>query len=294
MLREDANIIAIVGPTASGKSNLAMELARRFNGEIICADSRTIYRGLDIGTAKPSAADRKEIQHHLLDVVEPGEGYTVAEFKCQAEAAIEEITARGKLALLVGGSGLYINAVLYDYQFPGPADPERREELNAKNSDELVAMLVAMSPQAAAEIDMKNRRRVIRAIETAGMARSKAGELPPRVLMLGTAMNKEIAQNRIKQRAELMLSQGILEEVNRTGEIYDWSTEVLRITGYGAFKKLALGLIETDEAIDEVVVETMKLYKRQITWFKRDPNIRWVEDADEAMREVREFLKANV
>jgi tRNA dimethylallyltransferase len=294
MLNQETKVVAIVGPTASGKSRMAMELARRFNGEIIAADSRTIYRGLDIGTAKPSISDREEVRHHLLDIVNPGEPFTVAQFKRLAELAVMDIGARGYLPIMVGGSGLYIDSVVYDYQFPGAADPDARKILDGTPTEELVVRLVNLNPSAEKTVDLRNRRRVIRAIETAGMDRSKSVRAGSRFLVLGVTMNKEVAQIRIKQRLELMLREGILDEVLAIAERYGWDCDALRITGYSAFKRLALGLVTSDAAVNEAVLETMKLYKRQMTWFKRNRDIQWVSSERAALSAVTAFVKANV
>ncbi len=294
MIETNSKVVVIVGPTASGKSAVAMKLAKRFNGEIICADSRTIYRDLDIGTAKPTKQEQSEVRHHVLDVVDPGGAFTVSAFKDMAERAIADIVARGKLPIVVGGSGLYIDALIYDYRFPGEADAEKREILNATATDDLVAMLLKINVFAGEIIDIRNRRRVIRAIETAGMERSKASSVGHQFLALGMALNKDVAQSRIRGRVELMLSEGVLEEVQRVADKYGWDSDAFRITGYSAFKQAALKTVTIPEAADAATRETLKLYKRQMTWFKRNPEIRWLDVADKAESEVSLFLRANV
>lgn len=285
------HLITILGPTASGKTSLAIQLAQEVDGEIICADSRTIYRGMDIGTAKPSKQERAQIPHHLLDLVDPGEHLSVAAFKTLAEAQIHEIAARGKVPFLVGGSGLYIDAVLFDYQFPAPADPERRAQLEMMNDESLLEMLAAEDPVAYERTDLHNRRRVIRAIETAGQVRSKNQRVRERTLVLGTAMNKEIAQKRISQRVEKMLNEGLFDEVQNLVCSYGWEAEAMSGIGYREFKEVLSGDKPLEDARAMIVQNTMAFYKRQLTWFKRNPSIHWIENAESARKLVREFLR---
>ncbi len=283
-------LVAIVGPTASGKTDLAIQLARRYDGEIICADSRTIYREMNIGTAKPSIWEQEEIRHHLLDIVDPGEQLSAAAFKTLAEAAMADIWGRGKLPILVGGSGLYVDSVLYDYQFPAESDPARRAELEAMTGEELRELLAAVDAEAFEKVDLANRRRVIRAIETAGMNRSRLESIGPGVLVLGLSLNKIVAQERIAERVEKMLEQGFLAEVEYIGEKYGWDSSALSVIGYSAFKDVALGTKSVAEGAADFVRGDMALYKKQMTWFRRNADIRWVENADEADALAKEFI----
>lgn len=287
-------LIVILGPTASGKTALALELASKYNGEIVCADSRTIYRGMDIGTAKPTAEEQARVRHHLLDVVDPGERLSAAAFKALAEAAIADIRARGKAPFLVGGSGLYIDAVVFDYEFPGPADPDRRAQLEAMTDDELRELLAAEDPEAYERVDLLNRRRVVRAVETAGQERSRRSEPRAETLMLGVTLNKEVIQRRIEQRIKKMLEEGFIQEVESIGESYGWDSEALSVIGYRAFKDVALGRKTVEEGVGDFVRGDMALYKKQVTWFKRNQQVRWVKNAAEANGLVREFLSGQV
>src|SRR5581483_857278 len=202
-----SKLVVILGPTASGKSDLAMKLAKKFAGEIIAADSRTVYRYMDIGTAKPSREEMLSVKHHLVDIIDPDHGLSAAEFKQLALKAIADIASRGKLPILVGGSGLYIDSVIFDYQFPAGARNELRVELETKPIEELVEMLREKDPERAEEIDLKNPRRVIRAIETAGKPRTKSAELRPQTLVIGLTLNKNELQKRIIQRSKKMLEE---------------------------------------------------------------------------------------
>ena len=289
-MNERPKFIAVVGATATGKTDLALKLAEKYNGEIVCADSRTIYREMDIGTAKPTAEEQARAPHHLLDVIDPGERLSAAAFKQLAEAAMADISSRGKLPILVGGSGLYIDAVLFDYEFPQEADPERREQLEGMSDEELLELLSAEDPEAFETVDRANRRRVIRAIETAGASAGRRSEILPEALVIGTRMNKEVVQKRVELRVEKMLEQGFTSEVRQIGEKYGWDSPALEVIGYRAFKGLLLGTKTLEEAKADFVRGDMALYKKQVTWFKRNPAIQWVESADEALELAAKFL----
>jgi len=282
--------VAIVGPTATGKTGLAISLAQLFDGEVVCADSRTIYRGMDIGTAKPTAAERALVPHHLLDLVDPGERLSSAEFKRLADAAINEIAGRGRLPILVGGSGLYVDAVLFAYEFGSEASPERRAELDAMSNPQLHALLKDVDSETYGRVDLGNRRRVIRAIETVGDAPSRRAEMVPQALVLGMTLNKEVIQKRIEKRIEKMLEEGFIDEIRTIVEMYGWESSALEVVGYRAFKGLLLGTKTLEEAKADCLREHMAIYKKQVTWFKRNPAIRWVASASEAKPLVREFL----
>lgn len=285
-----AKLIVIVGPTASGKSDLAMKLAKEFNGEIVAADSRTVYRGMDIGTAKPSRQEMLQVPHHLIDIREPGQPLSAAEFKELALESIADITGRGKLPILVGGSGLYIDSVIYDYRFPATANPKLRQELEKLSSEELLDRLESVDPEAAATVDRHNRRRVIRAIETAGQPRAKSQDLRPNTLVLGLAVNKNELQSRIAQRAEFMLSKGLLVEVESLGKKYGWECEAMTGPAYRAFRGVVEGTKTQEQALADFVRGDMALAKKQMTWFKRNPHIVWLEDSHEALDLVSKFL----
>jgi tRNA dimethylallyltransferase len=290
MSPKNPKFITILGPTASGKTDLALSLAEAFEGEIVCADSRTIYTGMDIGTAKPTAAERARVPHHLLDVVEPGQTLTVAAFKRLAEAAIADIWARGRVPFLVGGSGLYLDAVLFDYQFAPQANPAARARLEALTTTQLQQLLATKDPAAYQTIDLANRRRVVRAIETAGQATGRRARVRPDTLVLGLSLNKEVIQKRIAKRAEFMLSKGLLAEVKRLGETYGWHSEAMSGVAYRAFKDVVLGTKTVEQATNELVRGDLRLVKKQLTWFKRNQAITWLDDPAKAASLVRQFL----
>ncbi len=284
-------LIAVVGPTASGKSALAMEIAEKYNGEIICADSRTIYRYMDIGTAKPTSQEMLKIKHHLVNIKDPGESFSAAEFKELAAQAIADIQARGKLPLLVGGTGLYVDAVLYDYKFPQEADLKLREDLNKLSFAELVEKLNEIDPSLSETIDIKNPRRVLRAIETAGHNMTRSKTLKPGTLVIGMLVDKEVLQNKITARVKEMLGKGFLDEVKTIGEKFGFDSEALTGIGYRAFRDVILGTKLISEATEDFIKGDMNLAKRQMTWLKRNKDIHWIPSSAEGKKLVSEFLR---
>lgn len=291
MIRTKKPIIAVVGPTASGKTALGIELAKRYDGEIICADSRTIYRGMDIGTAKPSEVEREGIRHHFLDIIEPDQTYSAQQFKAAAKVVIDEIVARGKLPIIVGGTGLYVYALLYDYQFPAGGRTELRAELEQKSLDELVAILQEKDLELAVEIDLRNSRRVIRAIETAGQPRQRAEALADNILLLGLRPSMSTLDTNIRQRTKRMFQIGLVSEVTNLVEKYGPGLETLRSPGYAEIVEYLAGDSDAEMAEELVMLHTRQLVKRQLTWFRRNDEIRWVETAEEGMTLAADFLE---
>jgi len=270
-------IVATVGPTASGKSTLAVQLAKRFTGEVVNADSRSIYRHLDIGTAKPSDSERLGIRHHLLDIKEIGEPMSVFEFRCFADKAIADIQSRGKLPIIAGGSGLYVDSLLYKYAFPGETNSVPEVALDMASDEELAIKLADLDPEAVARVDMSNRRRVIRAIQTVGQSRTRLRQVRADAIVLGLSMSKELAHQRISDRVKMAIQDGFLEEVGEVGERYGWDSSAFDIIGYRAFKGVALGTKTLDEGERDFVQGDMALYKKQMTWFKRNSEIYWID-----------------
>lgn len=281
-------LVVIVGETASGKSALAMDLAEQFGGEIVCADSWTVYRGFDIGTAKPTAQDRVAIPHHLLDVADPAEGFSAAVFQRLAKKAIADITARGKLPIMVGGTGLYIDSVLYDYSFLPPSDPYVRSELNSLSLDGLLARAEAMELDTTG-IDLRNKRRVIRLIENNGVRPTKQA-MRLDTLMLGVHRPPDELRGRITARIDAMVAQGFPDEVRQLGEQYGWDCEPMRAPGYRAFAGYVQGRVSLEQAKERFRQNDLQLAKKQRTWFKRNPSIQWVPDRSYAVELVTTFL----
>lgn len=259
MVSKLAPLVVVVGPTASGKSALGMELARKFNGEIICADSRTIYKRMDIGTAKPSKRDQAEIPHHMLDIVEPGQRYSAAQFKEDALSLIDDIWSRGKLPIMVGGTGLYIDAVIFDYKFSSP-DAER---------------------------DPLNPRHLKR--DTS----QQQSELRENTLVIGMTRDREVLNNRIEQRMEQMVENGFVDEVKQLLDSYGPENEAMSGIGYKTFAKYIRGELTLDDAKAEFIKGDKSLAKRQRTWFKRNKGIHWVTNNEQAVELVTTLLQSN-
>ena len=285
--RPSGRHLALVGPTASGKSSLAMALARsRSDIELVTVDSMQVYRGMNIGTAKPSAAEQSEIVHHLLDMCDPDDDYTVARFQRDCFAVLADIEERGKRAVLVGGTGLYLQAITDDLEIPARF-PEVRAELELEpDTAVLFARLEGLDPLAASRMEPTNRRRVVRALEvTVGSGRpfSSFGpgleEYPPAPFpVVGLAMERVVLDQRIAQRYEQQMADGFLAEVQ---------TLVDRPAGLGRTARQALGYAELldhiengtplDDALETAVTRTRRFARRQQRWFGRDPRINWIE-----------------
>jgi tRNA dimethylallyltransferase len=284
-------IAAIVGPTGSGKTELSLALAGRLPIEILVADSRQIYRGMDIGTAKPDTAARAAVPHHLIDLVMPGEPFSVAAWVAAARRLVPEIEARGRLPLLVGGSGLYVAALLDGYGFGAPPPPALRaqlqDELAAAGVEALADRLRAIDPSGAAHTDLRNPRRVERAIEraVAGLDEEAppSAEWPGAVAMLGISRPSEVLNRRIDERARWLLANGLLDEVRALLDAgHDPQRAPLTSHGYGEAARYLAGEWSLDEAIEVTARRTRQYAKRQRTWFRRDHRIAWLEAGDRA------------
>ncbi len=280
-------LVVIVGPTASGKSALAMRLARQFDGEIIAADSRTVYRGMDIGTAKPTPQDQQIVKHHLIDVVEPNERFTVADFKNCAVAAIADIAARGKTPFLVGGSGLYIDAVLYNFTFRKPANVSERERFEVMSVEALQALLAERA--IALPANKSNPRHLIRSLETNGQTPERAA-LRPNTLILGIGMSKEALELAIRERIDRMIEGGFIQEVETLATQYGQSLSAFDTPGYKEFKLYLDGELSLEEAKQQFVRAHLQYAKRQMTWFKRNKDIVWISKTEGAVDLVTTFL----
>jgi tRNA dimethylallyltransferase len=283
-------LLAIVGPTASGKTDLAIQIARQHGGEVICADSRTVYRSMDVGTAKPTAAERAGVPHHLLDVVAPNQPFSAAEFQRLATRAIASVQHRGKLPILVGGTGLYVNAILYDYQFPAGANAERRAELEKLPTVELLRRLEQADPERAAAIDRRNPRRVVRALETAGLPRIAPKALPASTLVVGLNPGLPELERRIAARTEQQLAGGLIAETQRLLRRYEALIEPLNTVPYRETIQFLRGEIDRHQLAELISLHNRQLAKRQLTWFKRNPDIHWEPDAAGARAIIAAWL----
>lgn len=287
-----APLIVIVGPTASGKSALAMKLAEQFGGEIICADSRTVYKHMDIGTAKPSAEDQARVPHWGLDLVEPGERFSAVDFKNYATEKIADIRARGKIPFLVGGTGLYVDAVIFDYQF-GQANPELRAKLESLSLEELYKYCKENNVKLPE--NEKNKRYVIREIERKNDSGARLQEPQQNIIIVGITTEVETLRKRIHERSEHLFESGMIEEARSMGEKYGWENEAMTGNIYRLVRDFGAGTITKDELKKLNETADWQLAKRQLTWLKRNPFIKWLElDYAEKylVRKLAEFVRA--
>jgi tRNA dimethylallyltransferase len=287
--------LVLVGPTASGKSALALEVARRLGGiELVSVDSMCVYRGMDLGTAKPSPADQAEVPHHLLDLVEPHQEYAVAEFQAAARAAIAAIAARGHRALLVGGTGLYLRAVVDGLALPGRF-PEVRAEIEAEpDTAKLHRRLAAVDPAAATRMEPSNRRRIVRALEvTLGSGRpfSSFGpglEAYPPVPYVQRAVElpRPLLDQRIVERYRQQLAEGFLDEARALHtHPLGLSRTARQALGYRELFDHLDGHCGLDEAVELAIVRTRRFARRQERWFRRDPRLRWLAPSGDGTTE---------
>ena len=266
-------LIVIVGPTASGKTSLAIDLARKFNGEIICADSRTIYKGMDIGTAKPTKKEQRLIPHWGLDLVEPGERFTAADFKKYANEKIREIRGHGRIPFLVGGTGLYIDGVLFDYQFGGDVNIKRRTQLEKMSIEELHDYCIKNS--ISLPENHLNKRYVIRAIEQKNVSIKRQREPLGKSIIVGIATNKDILRTRIAMRTEQLFKNGVVEEATMLGKKYGWDSEAMTGNIYPLVHLYLNGELTLEEIKEKFTTLDWRLAKRQLTWLRRNSYVHW-------------------
>ena len=268
-------LIVIVGQTASGKTRLAIEVALRCNGEIICADSMTIYRNMNIGTAKPSTEEQERVKHHLLDIVDPNEKFTVHDFKVRAQKTIQDIIDRGKVPILVGGSGLYIDAVLYDYQFRPSVPLSIREKYEKYSVEELQAELIERGiPMPENSV---NKRYLIRSAEVGSLAPAER-KMRPNTYIFGINIDPSEQKVRSKLRLEEMLAQGLVDEVRALGDLYGWDIAPMQAPSYRSFHGFIMNEYEMGEAKEKCLQYEAQIAKKQRTWFKRNKSIQWYSD----------------
>ena len=282
-------VLAIVGPTASGKTALGVEMAKLLDGEVVSCDSMQIYEGLDIATAKPTIEEMQGIPHHLIGIIPRTQKFSVADYALLARGKIAEITARGKLPILVGGTGLYADAVLSGMQFEEePGDPAIRkrlyQRLETEGADVLYAELLTLDPEAAEKIHPNNSVRLVRALEiclrtgdtfTAYKQRNAAHPSPYNAVIFGLDWEREVLYDRIGRRVDLMLEQGLIEEV-RNARDPAMQTSAAAI-GYKELLPYLDGSAELETCIEDIKRETRRYAKRQMTWFRRNAQIRWLD-----------------
>lgn len=286
-------VVAILGPTATGKSACAIELARRLNGEIISGDSMLVFKNMNIGTAKPTAEELALVPHHLVDILPPDAQFSVVDFKQQAEELIEDITARGKLPIIAGGTGLYIKAVLENYSFNEVDEDkdlrlELEREAEAKGPEVLYKRLQELDPEAASIIHPNNVRRVIRALESAlkggHVSQEVSAEPPYDALVFGLNMERDFLYERINKRVDIMLEQGLVQEVKQLLEQGVPTTcQSMQSIGYRQMVWYLEQGMAYEEAVDKLKQATRNFAKRQLTWYRKMPYIKWYEVSRELL-----------
>jgi tRNA dimethylallyltransferase len=310
-LSSTSKIIVILGSTASGKSKLAVKLAKKFNAEIISADSRQVYKGLDIGTEKIRKSERQGIKHHLIDVTAPQKIYTVTQYQKTAKKILRQIFKKnlpagrqGKIPIIVGGSGFYIDALIYNYKLPEvPPQPKLRKQLEKKSVDKLFKQLKKLDPRRAKTIDKNNPRRLIRSLEiilTTGkhippltkLVRRPSGKFSKyNFLKIGIKKSPKELRRLINQRLEKTLKRGLIEE---TKKLHQKGLSWQRLEELGMEYRLVSyylrGLISRHQMISQMQREIYRYAKRQMTWFKRDKSIKWIKNYQEAAAIVKKFI----
>lgn len=302
-------LLVLVGPTAVGKTALSVGVAKQIGAEIISGDSMQIYRGMDIGTAKITGAEMEGVPHHLIDIKEPDQEFSVAEFQQRVDALVAEISGRGRIPMLVGGTGLYVRAVVQEYTFiEMEPDPELRQRLQQEEAEQgpghLHRRLTAVDPAAAAKLHPNDTRRLVRALEvylTTGQpisATQTAAQSEPRYddLMVGLAMDRELLYQRIDMRVDQMLAAGWLDEVLGLLQRYDPHLPAMEGLGYRELVLYLRGLLSWTEATGLIKRNTRRFAKRQFTWFRRDPRLLWhdmthPEQRERAVEEVVSLVR---
>jgi len=290
-------LIAIIGPTSSGKSDLAVYLAKKFKGEVISADSRQVYKGMNLGTGKITRNEMKGVIHHLLDVTSPKKRFTVALYKKKADRVIEDIIKRRRLPILCGGTGFYIEAVVDNILIPEvPPDLELRKELEQRTNFELFLMLKKLDKKRAEGIDRFNKRRLVRSLEIILKTKKKIPPLkkkgfPYPVLLIGIKKEKEELEQRIKERLWQRLKKGMVSEVEK---LHESGVSFKRLEEFGLeYRWISLYLQKTisyNEMVKRLEKDIVNFSKRQMTWFKKDKRVQWVKSKEEAENLVNNFL----
>lgn len=305
-------ILAICGPTAVGKTSFSIEIAKHFNGEIVSCDSMQLYKYMDIGSAKPSLEELNQVRHHLIGVVEPGEAFSVAKYKKMAAKAIDDISGRGLLPIMAGGTGLYLDALVFDLDFAAPpCDPKIRSELyeiaETKGNEYLHDMLKECDKAAASRIHPNNVRRVVRAIESAksGVTLSNFSNDLKRsdkyeFVLIGLRRDRQELYDRINRRVDILIKNGLLDEVKRLKEMGLSETDIaMKGIGYKEILAYFEGKYDLEAAIDTIKKNTRHYAKRQLTWLKRYENMKWFElsesmDEQKSLEEIILWLEKNL
>ena len=275
-------VIAVVGATASGKTSYAIELAKKINGEIISADSRLVYKGMDIGTAKPTIDEMQEIPHYMIDVVEPEYNYSVGLYVKEAKKHITDIISRGKVPIVVGGTGLYFRVLLENYDLPDvKPDYELRKELSSYSYEELLEMLTKLDEKASNSVEKNDKKKLIRYIEIIKLAGKPLDlvrgvkEKEFNVEWVGLNFPREILYDRINKRVDLMIEQGLIDETKKLLQKHGRISNITDTIGYREVLSYLDGELSLDEAKDKLKQNTRNYAKRQLTWFRKNEQINW-------------------
>ncbi len=295
---ENQKLLAITGPSCSGKTKLAVELAKELNGEIISVDSRQIYKELDIGSAKPDMKERDNVPHHLIDIVDVTQDYNVANFCDDAKQLINDIISRNKFPILAGGTGLYFRVLLQDFDLPRVVpDKELRQKLGEKSSQELYNMLLNLDYETAQKIHYNNKVKIIRALEVymkSGIPMSLAQKKKDsgyNILWCGlNSHDRDFLYSRINERSDFMIESGLLNEVKKLFDKYDENKILLNTIGYQEFYPFFKGEITLDEAISKFKQDTRRYAKRQISWFNSNKDINWYDIKIFKMDEIKKSI----
>lgn len=279
-------LIVVLGPTASGKTELGIRLAKKYDGEIICADSRTIYKDMDIGTAKPSKTQQAEVPHHLLDVVKPNESFSVVKFKTLCLKSISQIRQKGKLPIIVGGSGLYLDSVLFDYSFRAKLGPDT----SGLSDAEIVKLAKATYGEELMGVDSSNIRRVAQLLERGPSIAADRKAVKIACKIIGLELEKPQLKQNIEMRTAQMLNNGFIQEVENVRSKYGADCAALTTTGYKQVGEFLDGQLEESELEAAIVSATLKLAKKQMTWFHRNQAIAWANSVDQAIRIADDYM----
>jgi tRNA dimethylallyltransferase len=294
-------LIVILGPTASGKTELGVRLAKKFSGEIVSTDSRQVYKKMNIGTAKPTKKEIKIVPYYLIDFLNLNQKFNVALYKKMALKAIGDIQRRGKIPFLVGGTGLYIKAIVDNIEFPTvPAQKKLREKLEKKTVIELFEIYKKLDSLGARFIEKKNKRRLIRAIEVCKVTKKPFWQQRERgkslfdILQIGMKLSKTELKKRIEKRIEKMFKMGLEKEVKKLVKKYGWNISQMQTIGYQEWREYFEGKINKEEIKRKINLHTIQFAKRQMTWFKRDKRIKWTPPTHHpykwAEKLIKEFL----
>ena len=297
---EKPKVIVICGPTASGKTKLSIEVAKLVNGEIVSADSMQIYKDMTIGTAKPTTEEMQGIKHYLIDFVSPDKRYSVAEYKNDAINAIGEIISKGKTPIVVGGTGLYVNSLIYEIEYPSvELDMNYRKKLEEiaekEGLDRLYEMAMKVDKLAMKKISQNDKKRICRVLEiyhatgktkTQIEIESRANEPKYDYLVFGISMDREKLYDRINKRVDIMIEDGLIDEVKEVLNKYDDFPTAMQGLGYKEVVEYINGDTTKEEMIEKIKMETRRYAKRQLTWFRRYDNITWIDGLDDIQRNV--------